>query len=227
MSRRRFQRKRRNGGQFLRTTGQIAKVALTALRIAQSVKAIVNAEWKHFDNDSTNTPNDTLGIVDVLTNMAQGDTSILRTGNSVLPKIISWKIDLVKHATPGTTRVRVMLVRDKQFDGASPLINQILDETQIDSFYNIDNSSRFRILFDRMFLLTTDKPQLFTKGSVSFNKPQRGTNMHRHDFHIKYDGVGSGVGDLKDGQLVMVFLSDQATNTPTVRMHSRLRYIDN
>lgn len=209
--------------------GGVASAAFSALRIAQGVASLINAEWKVKDLDSSTTP-DTSGSVIPLTFLAQGDTNGTRTGNSILPKLLSVRVRAILHASATASVVRVIIFRDKNYDGANPAVNEVLEITGNEnylSFRNLDFSDRFVIYKD--WTLNLDEADTIDKtrsANIKFNTPAKGTRRKKW-IHIEYDDTSAAQASSKENQLLMLVLSNEATNTPTVHYKTRFRYLDN
>ena len=87
----------------------------------------------------------------------------------------------------------------------------------MNSFLNLDNKFRFNILANRVHKLSNTTGTDLISGKIW---KKLGTK-------IRYESTGNGILDLNSKSLAIVFISDEATNTPTLHMVSRLRYVDN
>ncbi len=83
--------------------------------------------------------------------IAQGVTESARIGRKCVIKKIQWRYRLcLTNSTSGTTdTVRIIMYLDKQANGATAAVTDILETADIHSFNNLVNSGRFRILMDR------------------------------------------------------------------------------
>lgn len=85
----------------------------------------------------------------------QGTTESERIGRRVTVKNIHWKYNITFPAiatasAPEALTVRVIVYLDKQTNGAAATITGILETDNYQSFNNLSNTSRFRILMDRV-----------------------------------------------------------------------------
>ncbi len=82
-----------------------------------------------------------------------------RIGRRITIKNIGWHytIKLLTTSTPASTadHCRVMLVQDKQANGATAANTDVLDTSDVFSFNNLANSSRFRVLMDKNYSLSS------------------------------------------------------------------------
>ena len=124
------------------------------------------------------------------------------------------------NASATRTAVRLMLVHDKQTNGAQATATQVLqDSTPIDaiiSAYNIDNVSRFNILYDKVFMLDPSYIPAITRV------------VHKKlNLKVRYDANAGDVTDLSQDSIFLIMVGDQVTNDPTISHQIRLRYLDN
>ena len=90
--------------------------------------------------------------------IAQGVTETDRLGRKCVVKNINWRFDLrlpVRATATGglSDVVRVILYHDKQANGATAAITDILESDDYQSFNNLANKARFRTLMDRTYNL--------------------------------------------------------------------------
>lgn len=212
---------------FYKKVISVAQTASTALRIAQGLASLINVEKKHHDKLFTMNPNIAVGRIEFLSAIAQGTTDTSRVGDSILPKLLSVKMQLNQHATATDTKIRIIFFIDKDHDGVAPVGPDLLANQDVLSFYNLDDISRFRILSDRVYTLKPDTEVKYLHFNFRFNNPKRTNKVNNKWYHIKYSGPTANIEDLEGGQLMSYIISDQVTNTPTITMRTRIRYIDN
>ncbi len=87
--------------------------------------------------------------------IAQGVTETERIGRKCTLRNINWRftIDLPASGTFANTAdtVRVLMYLDKQANGATAAVLDILETANFQSFNNLSNKSRFRTLMDRTY----------------------------------------------------------------------------
>lgn len=86
--------------------------------------------------------------------IAQGTTESTRIGRRCTLRSINWRFEVTFPA--GTTTatsdiVRVIMYLDKQANGATAAVTDILESADFQSFNNLANKSRFRTLMDRTY----------------------------------------------------------------------------
>lgn len=185
--------------------------AAKALAVARYVKGLVNVEFKHFDV-GISTAASTTPVVTQLTNISQGDTTSQRNGNSIKAKSLHISGQFQINPTATLDRIRVLVIKNMTDD--TPTWDDVIDGTSsIDQFRNLNKTNDLKVLSDRVINLT--EPSFAVK-SFKVNIPL--------SHHVKWD---NNTTTMKGGHLYLMYLGSQATNTATVNMRTRLRYIDN
>lgn len=194
------------------TVGQVASKALAT---ANYIRGMVNCELHNYDEAQTATAIDNSGsVTSLIDGIAQGDTNNTFTGNSLLLKRVQLRGTIAMHASATSTRVRLMVVLDKRppSSGTPPVVTDILNTAAITSFLNIENQiGRFKVLMDRTYVVNTQFPE----------RPF--TFFRKLSLHCKFNDSQ----ELSLNDVLILQISDESTNTPTVAFNSRLRYYDN
>ncbi len=218
----------------------VASTARTALSIASSLASLINTEFKFVDSQTSAaavaTPATTLFIHNFFA-MQQGSDEQNRIGNSILPKGLSVRLEFSGNPSGGTDQdVRYLILIDRDQNGTPPLITEVLQiSTQQDSFLNMDNRKRFRVLADVKLKLgnastTTQYPR--TKHREHYFKFNKKVNpkyarSKRKWYHILYSNTTAADASMDNGQIYIMAWSNEVTNSPTCRITARGRYIDN
>jgi len=91
------------------------------------------------------------GTVMRFTGIAQGDSESLRDGNTIFLKALNVRF-IMNNATAAThTTVRFIIFADRNTDGASPGVQDVLETDTIIGLKNWANRSRFVVLHDRVY----------------------------------------------------------------------------
>ncbi len=113
-------------------------------------------ELKFFDSNLDDAVVDTGGAVtDSINKIAQGTTESNRDGRKCTVTSVHWRYELSLPeadalATPNASdAVRVIMYVDKQANGAAIAVLDLLQTADYQSYYNLANSSRFRVLMDK------------------------------------------------------------------------------
>lgn len=207
--RRRYPRRSTGGTDYIR----MAKTAYTGVKY---LKSLVNVEKHPIDVNTAVNPNATTGSFTLLNSTIQGDAAGNRQGNSILMKMvnINLKVTMATNATHST--VRMILFWDKECNGSTPVISNLLSQSSVMGNYNHDEATRFPILADKRVTL-----------SVSGNQEMT-LRIYRKLFkHTHYDGNVGSIADIVDNALWLFCVSDEGTNIPDVVIRSQVLFIDN
>ncbi len=213
--RRRYARKKRSPyGGYLDT-------ATKALTVAYAVKRLVNVEYKHKNTLVKGIAVTDAGLITNVSFLSEGDNAISRDGGQV--KFTSFRLSYSLAINPSatTTLVRCLIVQDKQTNQAQfTLADLFFDATIVDVLffpYNVNNASRFNVLYDKLHALTINGSNRLITNTI-----HRKLNMK-----TRYDADDGTIADLTQDSLTVLFISDQVTNDPTVNFNWRSRFIDN
>lgn len=178
------------------------------------IKGLVNSEMLHHNQNASISISNT-GTVVHLTNITQGDGSAQRTGNSILLRTVFGRISACIHASATDTFIRCILFKDKQQVGDTlPLVTQVLRTNSYLAALNSNQAGRFIILKDFMLKLNS------ANNTNSFRKILR--KLHQH---VRYNGTANT--DIQKSGVYILFISNEATNTPTLDYDLRVSYHDN
>lgn len=158
----------------------------------------------------------------------QGTGPSARIGRKVVIKKIQLFVqnDLITGTKPNDS-IRIILYQDKQCNGATATVTDILDGAFFKAWRNLENSGRFRLLWDRTIDLqpgaavinaTTDVVQIFgtsltEKYFVDCNIP------------IEFDSTTGAITEIKSNNigLLLITIDDQVQ----ANGFWRIRYSDN
>ncbi len=100
-----------------------------------------------------------MNVQAIINAIPQGTTEVQRIGRKCTIRSIGWRFacTLPNSTTSANTSdvVRVMMILDKQCNGALPANTDIVESSDYQSFNNLGNKNRFRTLFDKTYDLTT------------------------------------------------------------------------
>lgn len=194
---------------------QLAKKAYSATRY---IKGLVNSEMFHADSNFSSAAITATGSNTHLTPLAQGDTSALRTGNSILLRSLTYRYRLeVNSAVTSNTAITIIIFFDtQQISDTSPTVSDVLASASPESLLNLNSAGRFKILSRKTIILTPasgGRPAVEIKNSMNLYK------------HVRYNGTAGS--DVQKNGLYVLFISSEITNTPTVSGTFRIGYHDN
>lgn len=220
---RRYGKGRRGKKRSTKVYGQsmAGKALSLALKVAKGlalIRGMVNCEKQYVDTNQTGQVVSNAGQITNLSAIAEGDDVSQRKGNSILARSLYLQADVVGNAVNTTNMLRCIIFQDQENTGTDPTVADILQFTgsalAVESPLNIDHIARYKILLDKKFVFTTT-------GHMRTNF-KKYLNLHTH---IKYTGTAST--DIYRGQIYILWISDVATNDPSVTWNARLGYYDN
>lgn len=209
--RRRYYPRRGNGGLDL------IKTAKAAYQGVKYLRSIVNVEKHALNTVISETPTNTVGSLACLNLIAQGDAEGNRQGDSVMLKQLHINFKYTIHASASHTTIRTIVFFYKQPQGAIPNITFVLANATHLSIYNHDNVGLYTILYDKSISLN----------STNVTEMTRYMTRKFYQIHQTFDGATAAATDIQTNALWVMFVSDEATNTPTVEARAQLMFIDN
>ncbi len=213
---RRVARRQRN----YNVASQTALNALKALALARNLRGMLNVERKLKETDKTGTSISTSPSgADIIT-LVQGTSNNTREGDQIKVVSIYFRYVISMHASATDTSVRILLVQDKQCNGTAVSWADVLSSaTSPDSlvaFNNLDNKYRFNILYDRVHQM-----------SINGRRNIYGKFYKKCAIKVRYSSNLGTVADINTNNLAILWVSDEASNTPAMELISRVRYVDN
>ncbi len=186
-------------------------------------------ELKFFDLDLDDATIATGGtITDSINKIAQGTTEITRIGRKCTIKGINWRyvITLAGSTASGDTTdvVRVILYLDKQCNGATAAVSDILESGDFQSFNNLANKSRFRILSDKNYTLKA------RSGGGDGTTEDYGEDIVVDSFYkkcnipVEFDSTAGAITEIRSNNLGVLLISQ--TGKTGFGSKIRLRYSD-
>lgn len=194
------------------------QIASKALKTAYYLKKLINVEKKYNDVFDFSLIVPTSAVIIPLINLVRNSTAQGRVGSSV--KVVSLYVSVQFDINPLAVGsiVRMMLILDMQANQALPSVGDILQDTTAQTMQPLDleHTDRFKILRDKRIVLNTGYIQeTFKKYYI------------KKECHIKYESNTGTITDIISNNLLLLFVSNESDNTPTVSYYSRVRYIDN
>ena len=198
--------------------------AMKALKVAHNVRQLLNVEYKKHDvAEADQSANSTTPQVRLLNGIELGDDFDQRDGRSIRFKSIEMRLRAyldagdtgVENAT-----VRVLLVLDTKPRGTLPVWADIVSSTGTTITSSRQMTSRNRFVIKKEFLI-----DLCASGTSIWSQKE----YMKVDFHTIFGADGSGIADIEDNALYLVFTSSRAAlaDPPSLDYMVRTRYIDN
>lgn len=197
------------------------KFALGILK--HKVLPFLNTEQSFLDTQtSVATINSTHTILQ-LCNMVQGDDHEQRQGDQVKFTSISikWTFKLASDSS-APAFIRVMLIRDKQTNGAIYTAGDIFTDASVDdtivSALNLDNKYRFDVIMNKVIQLNPNGRETHY---LKFYK--------KLDMLVRYGGNAGTIADLNSDSYSLLIVSDidGGSMPPTGTLYARMRFVDN
>ncbi len=189
-------------------------------------------ELKFFDTDQSDASIAATGDVlntGSICQIPQGVTESTRIGRKCTIKSISMRMlfslpSLTTPVGPVSSMIRVLLVLDKQCNGAAPNVTDLLETANWLSHNNLANKGRFRVLYDRKLNV---QPTSGAGGDTDGNWPR--SNVYREHFMkcnipIEFKSTTGAIGEITSNNLFQLFIAEQ----PGVGIEGkvRLRFAD-
>lgn len=161
------------------------------------------------------------GAVVPLNLIAAGTDFNQRIGRRI--RIKSWQCRFYANLenSSSAAALRIMLVYDKQTNGSTPALTDIIDPTTTPSNFfgmiNLNNRDRFVMLMDKVFAL--DNGRGYTMVFKKFKKLNHDT---------VYSATTAAIGSVATGGLFWVTVGNQTAGAADIDMNSahRIRFID-
>ncbi len=190
------------------------KLAKKALRKVSILASRLKPEAKIHDIAQTTLTPGAAGIVTSLVVIAQGNTVITRDGLAIRPFFHEFRYAVTKHATPTTTSVRIIICRDnRQVESSAPAMLDVILQAVPISQYSRVNPGRFKILYNKLIMLRTNR--------IAMNQ----IVTRKLNFPIRYVGAANTT-ITKNGIFLITQSNAAGGQEPTIIFTYRLRFTD-
>ena len=206
------------------TAGSVADYGLKAWQLAKHLATLINVEDKKFDVSSNAALTTTPTVVN-LSNIAQGNDYVNRSGDSILAQRIEFKGLLLGNTNSTGHAARVLIVVDHDQRGTDPVVTDVLASATITSLSNPLAGNRFTILYDHVVTLDQDFATVaptYVMARALFPAMDRKYNQH-----LKYISTAGADASNYEGALYMMAFCGDASNGPTLYYDWRLHFSDN
>ncbi len=201
-----------------------------------TVKKLIkqNVELKFLDTAKDDLTVDISGVMQgTLVNIPQGDADSTRDGRAVMIKSLWGNIKIAGalqvdnvDIKPGIV-VRIIIHVDRQTNGAQGAVTSLLEVAEVDSFYNLTNTSRYRILYDEFHTIN-----YLTSGTDGVNTTSQRAEtifvkVRIPDLNIKIEyGTTSGLISANTQNSINVLYIASEDEVAAVTAKFRVRYTD-
>ncbi len=166
-----------------------------------------------------------------ITVIPQGVTEKTRVGRKLTITNINWRGEIHLNldsntATPNIETIRAVLVLDKQANGAAPAITDVFETDDYNSFLNLANSGRFKILMNKYFILNkTAGAGASTAANVWPVVQRRFKYNKKCRIVMEYDAATGAVTEVKSNNLIIMWFA-RSGSAADVDSNFRLRFSD-
>lgn len=144
--------------------------------------------------------------------MAQGTTPSERIGNKIVIKQIFLHIEVLLPSTATVAEtsdiVRILVVKDKQCNGAAATVAAVLQGTTLYDFNNMENKGRFKTLAERTYSLKSGGAGNSTATTiVTMEDIIHDTIAIKCNIPVQYGGAGGAITDIKSNNVFLLAIS--------------------
>lgn len=196
--------------------------------------AAIAQELKFLDSSHDDNPIPSAGqVIGSVNLIAQGVTQSTRVGRKCTIKAINWhwcvglpaRTDV---ATPPTVNdtVRVMMILDKQCNGAAATVTDVLFTADWQSFNNLSNSNRFRVLYDKTVDLNyTDMIHDEAANTFSNHRVNHTKSFYKKcNIPIEFSATSGALTTVRSNNIFVMVIS--SSGIATIDSVVRIRFTD-
>ncbi len=214
--------------------GTVVPYAPKAAQLAAARRALRSEELKFHDFTFDDTNMASVGSVeDSVNHIAQGITEKTRIGRKCTIKKIGWRLNVGLAEEANVDDVgngdvaRIILYLDKQANGATAAVTDLLETADFQSFNNLANKGRFRVLMDRTYSL--NRAVAATDGTNTATTPE----VNEHDtfwkdvnIPIEFDNTASAgeITTIRSNNIGILTISKNGI--AFLKSEMRLRFLD-
>lgn len=153
---------------------------------------------------------DTTGTVTLMNGVAQGTDYTNRVGRKFVNLTVQLEGSIQPlDVTTGPTKCRVMVIYDKQPNGALPAITDVLSASTSNAFMNLNNRDRFIVIAN----INETIGGVSNVATQSYAQSPNVVNVSLYKaikMETINDGTGATVGDIQSGSIFLLTVGDQA-----------------
>lgn len=156
----------------------------------------------------------TAAITDSLIKIAQDTTEKTRIGRKVQLKGMSMRYTLSLPAVDaaategGSDIIRVMVYLDTQCNGSTATTANILESDIFESFNNLANKGRFRVLLDRYHTMNPTSMASDGTGLMSTQSFEIFDSFYKKfDYPIEYDSTAGAITEIKSNNIGLLLIT--------------------
>lgn len=189
----------------------------------RSSTAAIQNEKKYHDGTQVQFGIATAGNIPIptLLEIPQGTSVNDRIGKTVHIKdiFLRYKLGIAQtSANQGSDIVRVMMVKDMQANGAVPVVTDVLESANYDSFNKLENKFRFKVLYDETHSLNA--PGGDGTNTVRMRLQCR-TNQDLKGMAMEYSGTTGAIGEIRSNNVFLLVIAEAGNATFQCRWRAR------
>jgi len=150
-------------------------------------------------------------VTDSVLEIAQGAGESQRIGRKIIIKKIGWRYEIRKLNSTGPTDgddvIRIVLYLDKQANGLTAATTDILETANYQSFNNLANRGRFRILFDKTVAMNIEAGAGDGTTNVGFIKAYQGQFYKNCNIPVEYSAAAGAITSINSNNIGVMLLS--------------------
>lgn len=190
-------------------------------------------ELKYHDISININPIPSLGTIkDSFNEIADGTNEQQRNGRRVIIHLIQWQGVFELPAQPvGVTalppdEVRVILYVDKQCNGATATVSDFFPSSDIHSYYTLDQSDRFNILYDQRHVINYGGITQSNPANYFVQSPNKipFTIEVPCSVKLQFSGATGALTEIRSNNIGALLISSRGVSYITSR--ARLRFTD-
>ncbi len=176
------------------------------------------------------TPTNPAGAFASIVGIPSGTGESERIGRKCQVRSINWRYRLSLSetiaGTPPEETVRVILYLDKQTNGAAASVTDILELNDYQSFNNLSNKSRFRVLMDRTHNLNSTAGGPVTASTGDWAGQRLNFSFFKKcSIPLEFSSTTGNLTEMRSNNLNVLLLSDTGGLT-TFTSRMRMRFSD-
>ncbi len=171
------------------------------------------AEYKFFDTTKATTTATTAGVIfdDSLNEIPQGVTESTRVSRKCVIKSLSMRgnYDILSATSANQTSdvLRIIVYMDKQTNGQTAAVSDILETAKYNSFRNLSNSGRFKVLMDKSYGISALSGQ-GDGTTFAFGEVARAWNFHKRcNIPIEFSDTSGAIGTIRSNNIGVLAIS--------------------
>ena len=126
---------------------------------------------------------------------------------------------------PDNDTARIILFWDKQCNGATAGVTDILESAQYNSFNNLANKGRFKILMDKRYTLNY-MTGIGTAGDQDYSAVfKHGSYYKKCNIPVEYDSTTGAITEIKSNNIGVLLIPSNGTSGFNSKF--RFRFSDN